>query len=412
MSEGAHPAQSGTELAVTIADVESAAGRLRAFLSPTPLTFSTALSELFGHEVYLKWENRLRTGSFKERGALNMLLTLTPEERSRGVCAASAGNHALALSYYAHQLGIPCRIVMPIKAPLVKAETTRAHGAEVILIGETFNEAYDYACTLTNEQQLVFVPPFDHPLVVAGQGTAGLELIEQLPAFDTLVVPVGGGGLISGISLVVKQRMPQAHIIGVQSEWALSPPQHLGAISAIPPVTIADGIAVKRLGHVTAPIISRYVDRLIAASEVEVARSVMLLLEREHAVSEGAGAVGVTALLRNVVPPTTRRTVVVMSGSNIDANILSRLIERHMVECGRILRISISVPDAPGSLHTVTGMIAAQRANILQVDHDRSFSRLPGHVDVSFTLEVRNGAHQKEILSRLREAGLVVRRLE
>ena len=398
--------------AVSFQDILDAQARIAPYLTPTPLTFSPQLSDVAQREVFVKWENKLRTGSFKERGALNFLLSLTPDQKKSGVCAASAGNHALALSYYAAKLNIQCHLIMPVSAPLVKVAAARKTGAEIILFGTTFNEAYERAQKIAAEKNYAFVPAFDHPMIIAGQGTAGLEICSQIDDFDSVVVPVGGGGLIAGISIAIKERKREVFVLGAQSEWAVShraaPLANAGSLAA---VTIADGIAVKRIGAHNAPIIEKNVDKLIAVSESDIARAILQLLQLEKTVVEGAGAAGLAALLNGSLPCEKKKTVVVVSGSNIDLNLLSRLIDREMAASGRLIKIMVSVPDAPGSLHETTGIIAKSGANVLQVFHDRSFSELPGNVDVSFLLEIRDDSHKKIVLKALDDMGLAARQI-
>lgn len=398
--------------AVTIEDVVAAHDRIRKVLPVTPLTHSTALSERAGIEVHLKWENKLKTGSFKERGAVNALSLLPEKQRARGVCAASLGNHALALSYHAARFKIPCVIVMPLNAPLVKVQATKNTGADVVLHGQSFNEAYEYALTLSLERSLRFISAFDDAAVIAGQGTCALELLEQSSDFDSIIVPVGGGGLISGIALALKSRRPDIHILGVRSDWVTK--AHTDTTKPaplLPAVSIADGIAVKRPGQLTGPIIKNYVDKVVSLSEPQIADSIIGFLELERVVVEGAGAVGFSALLGKNLPSTCKKAIVVVSGSNIDMNMLSRLIERDMGEKGRLLRLVVSVPDRPGSLHTVTGILARTGANVLQVMHDRSFSHIPGNVDITLLLEVKDSQHKAVIIKTLRDVDVDVREL-
>ncbi|WKZ56414.1 MAG: threonine ammonia-lyase [Bdellovibrionota bacterium] len=397
-----------------LSDVQAALTRVRSRLPMTPCTYSAGLSELVGKTIYCKWDHKFRTGSFKERGALNFLLALEADVHARGVCAASAGNHALALSYHAAQLRVPCLIVMPTSAPLVKVQATEKTGAEVILKGTTFDEAYEAALKLAEERKMQFVPAFDHPLIIAGQGTAALEILEQYPALEAIVVPVGGGGLISGIAIALKALKPSVQILGVQSEWAVEVKAHPGQYrhAKIKPTTIADGIAVKRVGKITQPIIKSSVDQLVAVSEAEIADGIMQYLSIERTVIEGAAAAGLAALLAGKFPQLPERCVLMACGGNIDMNVLSRLIERDMAHHQRHLRAVVSVPDRPGSLYTISGIIAECGANVLEVLHNRSFSHIPGHVDITFLLEVRDAAHRAQVLQALHEVKLSVRELD
>lgn len=399
---------------LSAASLREALTRVRQVLPPSPITPSLPFSEMLGREVLFKWENKFKTGSFKERGAVNMLISLLPEQRAQGVCAASAGNHALALSYHAQQLGIPCTIVMPLHAPLVKVQSTRNRGAEVLLQGETFQEAYTVAQELARERKLLFVPPYDHELIIAGQGTAGLELLDQGIDFDSVIVPCGGGGLLAGIALAIKEKRPDCFILGVQSEWAVQHrnPNFTRPTMVLADTSIADGIAVKTVGKLTEPIINRLVDKVVTVSENLIARAIISFLENERVVVEGAGAAGLAALLDGHLPERYRKPVVVVCGSNIDVNLLSRLIEWDMGERDRLMRINASVPDRPGSLSAIAGVIAQLGGNVLEVNHDRSFSHIPGNVDITFLIEVRNREHRDLILADMRSRGITVTELD
>ena len=389
-----------------LSDIEAARARIAPHLPVTPVTQSLWLSEEFKRTVYLKWDNKLRTGSFKERGALNFLLSLDSATLARGVCTASAGNHALGLSFHAQRLGAPCHIVMPTNAPLVKIQSCRSVGAEVIF-RRTFQEALEHAQELAREHGYTYVPPFDHEWIVHGQGVAGLELLEQLSDFDSVIIPVGGGGYAAGVATAIKAKRPDVFILGVCSEWAVdarrNPASHQGAIV---PMTIADGIAVKSIGKVTGPILDKRVDQIVPVSEWSIARAIIMLLEHEHVVVEGAGAAGLAGLISGHLPQQCTKPVIFVCGSNIDTNLLSRLIEHDMAERGRLMRASITLPDRPGMLHAISGIIAEQGANILQVAHDRSYAKLPGHVEITVLMEVRDRDHGESIISALVKAGL------
>lgn len=399
-----------TAVPFTIAQIQEALPRIRAHFPPTPITYSAYLSELVGHEIYIKWDNKLRTGSFKERGAINFLYSLTPEEKKCGVCAASLGNHALALSHYAEQAGVACKIIMPTTAPLVKIQSTMKRNAEVKLFGSTFQEAYDHALEISSKEKKIFVSAFDDHRIMAGQGTMGLEILEQLSDFDSVVVPVGGGGMISGIATAIKTARPEVYMLGVQSEWII---QHRAEIKAktsegLLSASIADGIAVKTIGKLTQPVITEKVDALVSVSEMEIADAIVKLLELEKTVVEGAGASGVAALLAKKSPKKLKKSVIVIGGSNIDINVVSRLIMRDMATRERVLKLVTAVPDRPGSLHFVSGIISREAANVLEVIHDRSFSRLPGNVSITFMVEVRDTAHRDTLIRALRENGVEV----
>jgi threonine dehydratase len=399
--------------AVTFDDIVAAGQRIHQILRPTPVLPSPGMSEKTGLEVFLKWENMSKTGSFKERGALNALLKLTDKQRRLGVCAASLGNHALALSHHSARLQIPCVIVMPTNAPLVKVQSTKSSGAEVILFGHNFVEAYDHALKISEERGLRFVSAYDDPDVIAGQGTAGLEILDQCPDFDSVIIPVGGGGLASGVSLAIKTKRPEVYIMGVRSDWVTKASALSGSPAPlIPSVSIADGIAVKRPGKLTGPLLDLHVDQIVSLSEAEIADSIVSFLELEHTVVEGAGAVGFGALTTKKLPAKCKKPMIVVSGSNIDMNILSRLIERDMGERGRLLRIVVSVPDRPGSLQVVTTIIARGGANVLEALHDRSFSKTPGNVDITLLLEVTDVQHKALIIRSLRNVDIDVREIE
>lgn len=412
-SSGSSGGPGGT---VTPADVQEAHEAVRKEVYPSPVTFSPAFSRRCGREVYFKWENKLPSGSFKERGAIAFLSKLEKAARERGVCAASAGNHALALSRHAARLGIRCKICMPLTAPLVKTQTTRANGAEVELIGKNFDETYRYAKQVAEKERLLFVPAFDHPSIIAGQGTVALELLSQLQDFDAVVVPVGGGGLIAGMATVLKEEAHAPKIIGVRSAWAIDQRNRTGGDlpqrNTFTYRSIADGIAVKHPGELTEAIIAAKVDEIASATESEIAAAIITMLEEERAVVEGAGAAGVAALLSGAVPADLRRIVIVVSGSNIDMNLLSRLIERDMAQRGRLLRLCLSVADVPGSLHAVAALIAGCGANVLEVLHDRHFAELPGNVEISFTLELEGPDHRERVLKALASQGIAVRIME
>jgi threonine dehydratase len=391
---------------VTIDLIRVAEQRIRPFLPVTPASKANSLAEKLGLELFIKWDNKLRTGSFKERGALNFLLSLDDATRGKGVIAASAGNHALGVSFHAQQLKAPCHLIMPVNAPLVKIESCRAFGASITQHG-SLSDAIVLAKERSVKEGLTYIPPYDHESIVCGQGVAGLELLDQISDFDAVVIPVGGGGYAAGIATAIKSVRPDVYVLGACSEWALSArgrsPEH--AVS-IPPSTIADGIAVKTMGAVTGPILDQHLSSLVAVSERSIAKAIITLLEHEHVVVEGAGAAGVAAVLDGYLPAHIKKPVVMVCGSNIDMNLLSRLIEHDMAERGRLLRVNISLPDRPGMLHTISGIIAQKGANVLQVSHDRFYALVPGHVDITVVMEVRDRAHGGEIVAALQAAGL------
>ena len=395
-----------------LAAVEAARARLQGAIYQTPCPYSQTLSELTGTRCHVKLENLQMTGSFKERGAANLLLQLDPAERGRGVVAASAGNHGLAVAFHAARLGIPATIVMPTYAPLIKAASARRSGAEVILHGANYDEAYERATALVTERGAVFVHPFDDPRVVAGQGTLGLELLEQVEDLDAVIVPVGGGGLVSGVALALKARRPSVRVIGVQ---AAAVPGMARALEARERVrvpagaTIADGIAVRQVGQVTFALASRLVDELVTADEEELANAVLLLLEIEKTVVEGAGAAPLAALLHRPLGLAGRRVALVLSGGNIDVTMLARIIERGLVKDGRLVRLGVVLDDRPGALARLTALIAEERVNILQIEHDRAFARQAiGSTEVELTLETTGRKQIDALTARLEAAGYAV----
>src|SRR6202042_3689601 len=367
---------STSQLSLTLADIVAARERIHGAIYYSPCPHSQMLSALTGQQVYLKLENLQMTGSFKERGALNRIATLTPEQGARGVVAASAGNHAQGVAYHATKRGIRALIVMPLATPLVKVTATRGFGAEVVLYGANYDEACEEATRLCSAEGMTFIHPFDDAVVMAGQGTIGLELLEQIPRLEAVVVPIGGGGLIGGIACAIKESRPEIRVIGVQTSRL---PSMLAAVEAHRPVTmepattIADGIAVRRAGDVTLPMVERYVDEIVTVDEDEIASAILVLLEREKTLAEGAGAAALAALLQKKTSLEGAHTAVLVCGGNIDVTLLSKIIERGLVKGGRWIRIRIHLTDRPGSLHNLTRIIADQRANIVQTSYDRAY---------------------------------------
>lgn len=395
-------------------DIRRARERIRGEVAVTPCSPSRLFQDLVPGRLHFKFENRHRTGSFKERGALNRLLQLTPAERERGVIAASAGNHAQAVAFHAARLGIPSTIVMPETTPLVKVTNTRRHGGEVILHGQRFSEAIEESHRLREARDLVMIHAYDDPEIVAGQGTIALELLEQVPEIDVVVVPIGGGGIISGIAVGLKSLKPGVRVIGVEAEAAPSArlSRDAGRIVEVETShTLADGIAVKRLGEVTFPLVERYVDDIVVVGEEAIARAILLLLEREKSVVEGAGSVPLAALVSGKIPVADDENVVaVLCGGNIDVNIVSRIIDRGLVDDGRLARLVVTVPDRPGSLALLTRMVAGRGANVLEVAHQRAFADITvGDVEIVVHLETRGRDHVDEIIAALGEEGLHVR---
>jgi threonine dehydratase len=365
-----------------------------------------------GARVFFKFDNLQMTGSFKERGALNKLLSLSSEARQRGVIAASAGNHGLAVAFHAQRLGTPAAVVMPRFAPLIKVSRTRRYGAEVILSGLNFDAALTEARRLQNERGSLFIPAFDDPAVIAGQGTLGLELLEQAPDLEAVLVPVGGGGLIGGIALALKERGFGGRVIGVQAERM--PGMQAGlktgnAVSIPAAPTIADGIAVQQVGTLTLPLVQRYVDDIVTVSEAEIAHAILLLLETEKTVVEGAAATTLAALLNCPLGLANQKVVLILSGGNIDMNVIARVLEKGLVREGRLVRLSLIVPDRPGALARVSTLVADQGANILEIVHTRGFSRAEiGETEITLTLETFGPDHIDTVLTTLRTAGYQV----
>ncbi len=400
---------------VTLKDVQAALGRIRDRIYLSPCARSETLSRLTGTIAYLKLDNLQMTGAYKERGALNKLLVMSPEDRHRGLITASAGNHAQAVAYHAGRLGAKATIVMPEATPLMKVVNTRAHGARIVLQGANYDESYAEARRLEQLERLTFVHPFDDPDVIAGQGTLALEVLEQEPETDAIVVPIGGGGLASGVAAAAKALKPDVKVIGVETEVL---PCMLQAIEAGKPVTlepantIADGIAVKRAGDLTFEHVRKLVDDIVTVSEEEIASAILYLLEREKTVVEGAGAVGVAALMqRKIHGFDGKRVVAIVSGGNIDANLVARVIERGLVKDGRLVRIGVALQDKPGQLAKVSAIVANHRANVIEVHHTRAFAYRFGDTTLQLTLETRGPEHVEEILRALRERGYQVQQL-
>ena len=396
-------------------DIEEAYANLKSEIYHSPCVHTQSLSELTGSQVYLKLENLQMTGSFKERGALNKLLSLSETERARGVIAASAGNHAQGVAYHAHRLGGQATILMPESTPLTKVTATKKYGAQVVLYGRTYDEAYDEAVMRQQQEGLNFIHAFDDDKVMAGQGTIGMEILEDNIRPEAILVPVGGGGLISGIAVAVKEKIPSCKIYGVQAKVAPAMKRSLEAGRIIPlksSPTLADGIAVKSVGHLTFTVIQKYVDDILLVDEEEIAAAIMILLESEKTLVEGAGAAPLAALMYRDLPLKNKRTILVLSGGNIDINILSKIIERGLIKDGRMVRLRIQLPDIPGQLAAVTGCVAKYRANVLEVYHNRSFMNAPlGKTFLDITLETRGKEHIQEIVAALAADGFSVQSL-
>jgi len=396
---------------IDIASIQTARENLRGQVLKTPFTLSRTLSDIFGAEIWLKFENLQFTASFKERGALNRMLTLSDEERAKGVIAVSAGNHAQGVAYHAQRMGVPAVIVMPRFTPTVKVANTRRFGAEVVLAGDTFDDAKARGYELAQERGLIMIHPYDDEAVIAGQGTVALEMLEDQPQLDTLVIAIGGGGLISGIATAAKALNPAIEIVGVQTERF---PAMYAAVKGVsmPPgqYTIAEGIAVKSPGDLTLPVVRRLVDRVELVSEADIEHAIVVLLEIEKTVVEGAGAAGLAAILRAKEEGSERykgkRIGLVLTGGNIDPLMLGELIERGMVRAGRLARIRVDLRDLPGALAHATKLIADAQANITEVHHQRAFTSLPvRNVEVDFVLQTRGPDHIQEVIDVLNAAG-------
>ena len=394
---------------LTLADIQAARGRIRDFVRLTPTAYSETLSREAGNELYLKLENLQVTGAFKERGALNRLLLLTEEERRRGVITASAGNHAQGVAYHAGRLGIRAQIAMPVFTPIVKVAATRGYGAEVILHGSNYDEAQQEAQRRSEAEGLVFVHAFNDPAVIAGQGTIGLELLEQVPGLEAVVVPVGGGGLIGGIACAVKESKPSVRVIGVETA-AL--PSLKAALLEHQPVllpaaaTIADGIAVRQTGDETFVVAEKYVDDIVTVDDEEIAMAILRLLEKQKTLAEGAGAAAVAAMLQHKTSLEGAKTAVIVSGGNIDVTLLAHIIERGLVKDGRLVRFRVTLSDHPGGLERLTGVVARDRANIVQVVHDRAYFGIHlGETIVDMTMETRGQDHVEDLMRQLRQEG-------
>jgi threonine dehydratase len=390
-----------------LTDIQAAAARLQGQVLDTPCVASRTLSQITGCEVFLKFENLQYTASFKERGACNKLAQLTADERARGVVAMSAGNHAQGVAYHAQRLGLRAVIVMPRFTPGVKVERTRGFGAEVVLHGDTLDEARAHARALADQQGLVFVHPYDDEAIVAGQGTIALEMLQAQPDLDTLVIAVGGGGLIGGMATAAKALKPGIRIIGVQAERF---PAMVNAIKGthLPQgsSTIAEGIAVGSPGTITQAIVRERVDDLLLVDEGDIEQAIVMLLEIEKTLVEGAGAAGLAAVLKHPALFTGQKVGLVLCGGNIDPLLLASIIERGMVRAGRLARIQVSARDVPGNLARITAVVAEAGANIDEVHHQRAFTLLAAqNVAVELVLQTRGREHVQQVIEALRGAG-------
>ena len=401
-------------MSLNLSDVRFARGRIGDGVVATPVLPALALRERLPCALHLKLESAQRTGSFKDRGALNRLLDLTPEERGRGVVTASAGNHAQAVAYHGSRLGVPVEVVMPEHTPLVKVANTRAFGAGIRFHGATLSDAMGEARRLEAAERRVLVHPYDDARVIAGQGTIGLELLEQVPGLTAVVVPVGGGGLIAGIALAIREQRPDVRIYGVEASAAASALASRRAGHVVPietTDTIADGIAVKRVGDLTHPLLERYVDDIVAVDEPQIAAAVHLLLERQKVLAEGAAAAPLAAILAGQLPLGPGDVVAtIVSGGNIDVNLVERIVDRGLVADGRLARLSVTVRDRPGNLARLTQLVAEEGANVLEVAHSRAFADIGVRdVEIVMHLETRGREHVVAVIRRLERDGLTVR---
>ena len=392
---------------ITFGDIERSRERIQQQIYLSPFAYSETISRMTGNRAFFKLENLQMTGSFKERGALNRLLTLSSEEAKRGVIAASAGNHGMAVAFHSQRLRTSATVVMPLHAPLIKITRVRQYGGECVLYGTDYDSAFAEAHRLSRERGLSFVHAFDDPWVVAGQGTVGLEIYEQNSALDAVLVPVGGGGLIGGMALALKTLNPRIRIIGVQAEAI---PSMRAALQNGKPIrlpssaTIADGIAVRTVGDLPFELVQRYVDEVVTVTEGEIANAVLLLLEIEKTVAEGAAAVTLAALMSKKAAVIGKNVGLVVSGGNIDMNLISRIIEKGLVQDGRLARFSVVACDQPGALAQLAQRIAQTGANILQISQTRGFGQLAlGETEVELILETTGPEHIEKISQTLRK---------
>lgn len=389
--------------------IKQASERLKGTVEATPLVYSSSFSGMLGFECWLKLENLQKTGSFKARGAFNRIACLNEAEKKRGVITASSGNHAQAVAWAARLAGCRAAVVMPETAPIIKQVATRGYGGAVLLHGKSFDEALTHALELANEGGHVFIPPFEDDLVIAGQGTIGLEIISALPDVDAVIVPIGGGGLISGIASAIKGIKSKARVIGVEAEAS---PSCTASLKAGRPVgvekkpTIADGVAVKKVGEKTFGIIKSLVDGVVSAGEDAIASAILRFIERKKLVVEGAGALTLAAALESKLPSNLKKAALVVSGGNIDVTALDRVIRLGLLRDGRVVKLSAVIPDSPGSLAALTAEIAAQKANILHVAHRREADDAPiGSTRVEVILEVEGKTHASAVLAALKAKG-------
>ena len=414
MATAHQPVAASLDAPVTLDDVRAAAARIGEHIIRTPTLRSQTLSTMTGADVWLKFENHQFTAAYKERGALNTLLLMAPEARAKGVIAASAGNHAQGLAYHGNRLGIPVTIVMPHSTPTVKVMQTEGHGATVVLEGETFDAAYAHARLLEIERGLTFVHPFDHPHIIAGQGTVALEMLADAPAIDTLVIPIGGGGLFSGMGTAARGLRPDIQLIGVQAE--LYPSMYAKLKHLDLPCegdTLAEGIAVKQPGELTSQIVAALADDIVLVNESHLEKAVALLLQIEKTVVEGAGAAGFAALLAHPERFAGRTVGIILCGGNIDTRLLANVLLRDLARSGRLARMRIRLQDRPGALFHVARIFDQEQVNIIDVSHQRVFTTLPAKGLVTqIECETRDQAHLDRLFAALRENGYDVSAVE
>jgi threonine dehydratase len=403
-----------SELPVTLADIEAAARRIHGNVVPTPALHSLTLSRVTGAEVWVKFENLQFTAAYKERGALNKLLLMDEATRRRGVIAASAGNHAQAVAYHGARLGVPVTIVMPTSTPSIKVMQTEGHGARVLLHGEHYDEAYAEARRMEGEEGLTFIHPFDDPQIIAGQGTVALEFLDQAPDLDTLVVPIGGGGLISGVGIAVKALRPDVELVGVQARLYPSMYCRIGGHD-LPSAgdTLAEGIAVKKPGELTASIIRSVVDDILLVAERDIETAVSLYLQIEKTVAEGAGAAGLAALLAHRERFAGRKVGLILTGGNIDTRLLATVLLRDLARSGRMARLRIQLQDRPGALASVVSLFDRHGVNVIEIYHQRVFTTLPAKdAFIDIECEARDAEHLQALVAELGKAGFSVHPVE
>ena len=398
----------------TVEDIRAAAERIKGSVIRTPMLVSRTLSEILGAEVWLKFENLQFTAAYKERGALNKLLQLTPEERARGVIAASAGNHAQAVAYHAKRLGIPATIVMPESTPTVKVTQTTGHGAKVVLFGNIVDDAFAKARELALENGYVFIHAFDDPQIIAGAGTAGLEMLEDAPDLDTIIVPIGGGGLMSGVSIAARSVKPDIELIGVEAE--LYPSMKCAIQNCQMPLggdTLAEGIAVKQPGELTSRILKEYANDVVLVSERDLERAVSMLVGIEKTVVEGAGAAGLAAMLSEPERYKGKKVATLLCGGNIDTHLLANVLVRDLVRQGRIARLHVAAHDQPGALAAITAKVFEAGVNVIEVNHSRIFTQLPAKdTMIEVECEARDPESIDDVVKRLEAAGFRVERAQ